>query len=137
MAFRVNGNIVIDDQTAITTTGISTSSNVNLNGSFYTTIDADGVISSGTYKPQLSPSNIKSITNSGNFILSAPDAINSTTAYSMLVYITNSGTAGTITTSGFNLVTGDVFTTTSGHVFFVYITVVGTGAKVAVVMAAQ
>lgn len=137
MAFRINGTVVIDDQSAITTTGISTASNVNLNGSFYTTIDADGTISTGTYKPQLSPSNIKSITNAGSFTLSAPDAVNSSTAYTMLVYITNSGAAGTITMSGFNQVTGDVFTTTSGHIFFVYITVFGTGAKTAVIMAAQ
>jgi hypothetical protein len=55
----------------------------------------------------------------------------------MLVYITNSGTPGTITMSGFTQVTGDVFTTTSGHIFFVYITVFGTGAKIAAIMAAQ
>jgi hypothetical protein len=41
----------------------------------------------------------------------------------MVVQITNNGSAGAITTSGFTLVTGDPFTTTDGDDFMCYVTV--------------
>lgn len=128
--------ITLDGTAGIVTPGLS-STGGNISGIFYSTIDNDGTISSGTYTPQLNTSNIKYITNSGSFTLAAPAAVNDSIAYTMLVYIVNSGTAGTITMSGFTQVTGDVFTTTSGHIFFVYITVFGGGAKIAAIMAAQ
>jgi len=128
--------VIIDGTTGITTPGI-VANDANLNGSFYSTIDDDGSISTGTYTPVLTPSNWKSISNAGAFTLAAPAGISATAAYTLIVQITNVTGAGTISTSGFTKVVGDDFTTTVGHVFFVYITVFGTGAKIASVVAAQ
>jgi hypothetical protein len=84
-----------------------------------TTADADGTISSGTYTPTPVGGNMKTITNGGAFTLAAPSAAGD---YTLVIQITNSGSAGAITMSGFNRVTGNPFTTTNGHDFFVYIT---------------
>ena len=42
--------------------------------------------------------------------------------YGSTIQITNNGTAGAITLSGFSKTTGNPFTTTNGHDFFVYVT---------------
>lgn len=110
---------------------------VALGAAFHSTFDDDGTMTTGTYTPQLVPSNWKIIRNSGNFTFAAPAIVAADQAYTMVVYVLNIGTPGTITMSGFSRVTGDSFTTTVGHVFFVYITVFGTGAKIANVVAAQ
>lgn len=90
-----------------------------LTGGYTTTADDDGTISTGTYTPTPAGGNMKRIINGGAFTLAAPAASGD---YTLVIQITNSASAGVITTSGFNKVTGDVFTTTSGHDFFVYIT---------------
>jgi hypothetical protein len=84
-----------------------------------TTADADGTISSGTYTPTPVGGNMKTITNGGAFTLAAPSAAGD---YTLVIQITNSGSAGAITLSGFNRTSGSPFTTTSGDDFFVYIT---------------
>jgi hypothetical protein len=84
-----------------------------------TTADADGTKSSGTYTPTPVGGNMKTITNGGAFTLAEPTAAGD---YTMVIQITNSGSAGAITLSGFNKTSGSPFTTTSGHDFFVYIT---------------
>jgi len=43
----------------------------------------------------------------------------------IVVQYTNDGSAGTLTTSGYDIVTGDSLTTTNGHDFFLYSTVNG------------
>lgn len=119
-------------------TGISVDGgNASITGGFFSTIDDDGTISSGTYTPTLTGGSWKSITNNGAFTLAAPAAVGSTAAFTIVVSITNGASAGAITTSGFSKVIGDSFTTTNGHAFLVYITVSGTGAKIASVVAAQ
>jgi len=40
----------------------------------------------------------------------------------MIIQVTNNGSAGTITTSGFTMVTGDPIDTTNAHKFIAYIT---------------
>jgi hypothetical protein len=84
-----------------------------------TTADDDGTISSGTYTPTPVGGNMKTITNGGAFTLAAPSAVGD---YTLVIQITNSGSAGAITLSGFSRVVGSPFTTTSGHDFFVYVT---------------
>lgn len=130
--------VTISGSTGLTTPSITVDgATASVNGGFYSSIDNDGTISSGTYTPALTPSNWKSIVNGGAFTLLAPAAVSATDAYSMVVYITNSASAGALTLSGFNRVIGDTITTTSGHSFFLFITVFGTGAKVVSVVAAQ
>lgn len=86
---------------------------------FTSTADNDGTISSGGYTPTPVGGNMKRIVNGGAFTFNDPTA---TGDYTMVVQITNDASAGAITMSGFNKVTGDAFTTTNGHDFFVYIT---------------
>ena len=78
----------------------------------------DGTKSSGTYTPSPVGGNMKRIINGGAFTLAAPTLAGD---YEMIIQITNNASAGAITTSGFNRVTG-TFTTTNGHDFFVFIT---------------
>lgn len=52
------------------------------------------------------------LSNTGNFTLEMAAHAGST-----VLYITNSGTAGSVTTSYFTYVKGDAFTTTNGHIF--------------------
>lgn len=84
-----------------------------------TTADDDGTQSSGTYTPTPVGGNMKLIVNGGAFTLAAPSAAGD---YTLVIQITNNSSAGAITMSGFNKVTGNPFTTTDGHDFFVYIT---------------
>ncbi|CAB4138423.1 hypothetical protein UFOVP330_45 [uncultured Caudovirales phage] len=131
--------IVLNGATGLTTPGISVDgATASVSGGFSSAIDSDGTFSGGTtYTPTLTPSNWKYIINGGAFTLAAPAAVDAGQAYSMIIYVLNSATAGTLTLSGFNRVVGDALTTTNGHVFFLFITVFGTGAKVVSVVAAQ
>jgi hypothetical protein len=91
-----------------------------LTGGFQYTADADGTKSSGTYTPLYAGGNVKTATNGGAHTL-APQSGNGT----LVIQYTNDGSAGSITTSGWDIVTGDSVTTTSGHDFMMYLTVVG------------
>jgi hypothetical protein len=84
-----------------------------------TTADDDGTKSSGTYTPDPAGGNMKRIVNGGAFTLAEPTAAGD---YTLVIQISNNASAGAITMSGFNKVTGNPFTTTNGHDFFVYIT---------------
>lgn len=53
----------------------------------------------------------------------APPSVGLTGCYDMYVLITNNGSAGAITTSGFTKKSGDAFTTTNGHKFLCRISV--------------
>ena len=96
----------------------------NLTAAFTGAVTNDGSKGSGTYTPTLASGGpIKRISNDGSFTL-APVSPSTNQAHVILLLITNGGAAGTITTSGFDAVTGDSFTTTSGHDFFCRIEVV-------------
>lgn len=84
-----------------------------------TTADNGGTFSSGTYTPTPVGGNMKRIVNGGAFTLAAPTVSGD---YTLVIQITNNGTAGAVTLSGFNKTLGSSFTTTSGNDFFVYIT---------------
>jgi hypothetical protein len=90
-----------------------------LTGGYTTTADDDGTKSSGTYTPDPAGGNMKRIVNGGAFTLAEPTAAGD---YTLVIQISNNASAGAITMSGFNKVTGNPFTTTNGHDFFVYIT---------------
>ncbi len=79
-----------------------------------TTADNDGTISSGTYTPTPSGGNMKYIVNNGAFTFAAPTASGD---YTLVVQMTNSASAGTVTFSGFNKTSGAALTTTSGDDF--------------------
>jgi len=92
-----------------------------LTAGFAATADADGTKTSGTYTPTTAGGNFKTATNGGAHTL-APQSEVST----IIIQYTNDGSAGTITTSGWDKVSGDSLTTTSGHDFMMYLTVIGT-----------
>jgi hypothetical protein len=91
-----------------------------LSGGYQYTTDADGTKTSGTYTPAYTGGNVKTATNGGAHTL-APQSGNGT----IIIQYTNDGSAGSITTSGWDKVSGDSVTTTSGHDFMFYLTVVG------------
>tara|TARA_R110000803_G_scaffold6465_2_gene20997 strand:- start:1594 stop:2586 length:993 start_codon:yes stop_codon:yes gene_type:complete len=91
-----------------------------LTAGFSATAADDGTKSSGTYIPATSGGNYKQIVGGGGFIL-APQ----TTVSSIVIQLTNNASAGTITTSGFDKVSGDALTTTNGNDFMLYLCVIG------------
>jgi hypothetical protein len=95
-----------------TGTLLSNASTATLGAGFAHTPDKDGTQSSGTYTPDEAGGNMKRIVNGGAFALAPP-----TNDCCIIVQITNNGSAGAITTSGFSAVFGDSFTTTNGDDF--------------------
>ena len=91
-----------------------------LTGGFQYTADDDGTKTSGTYTPAYAGGNIKVAVNGGAHTL-APQSGNGV----IIVQYTNDGSAGSLTTSGYDKVSGDTVTTTSGHDFLMTSTVVG------------
>lgn len=87
-------------------------------GRTLTAVD-DGTRTSGSYIPSPNGGNFRRIVNGGAFTLSAPVAAGD---YELTVQITNNASAGTITFSGFNRVTGDALTNTNGDDFLLVIT---------------
>jgi len=84
---------------------------------------ANGTKSSGTFTPVPANGEMQSYTNGGAHTL-APPALSGT----ILMTITNDGSAGAITTSGFGDVFGDAFTTTNAHIFMCLIIYDGTNS---------
>lgn len=76
-----------------------------------------GTKSSGTFTPDPSLGNFQHITANGAFTL-APPSSNCT----MVIEVVNGASAGAITTSGFNKVTGDTYVTTNGKYYQFFIT---------------
>jgi len=91
-----------------------------LTAGFSSTADDDGTKSSGTYTPATAGGNYKTIVGGGAFTL-APQ----TTVSTIVIQLTNNASAGTITTSGFDKVSGDALTTTNGNDFMLYLCVIG------------
>ena len=87
---------------------------------FSATTKALGTVSSGTVTLDESTGNFVSITKNGAFTL-APQ----TNPSSIVVQLTNDSSAGTITVSGYDSVTGDDLTTTNGDDFLLFSTVIG------------
>lgn len=89
---------------------------LTLTGGFAATPIDDGTKSSGTFTPTCVGGNMRRYVNGGAHTLAPP-----TDEGTMVIQITNNGSAGAITTSGFTKVSGDAFTTTDGHDFMCYI----------------
>jgi len=88
---------------------------------FSATVKALGTISGGsTVTLDESTGNFVSMTNNAAFTLSPQ-----TNPSSIVVQLTNSSSAGAITVSSFDSVTGDSLTTTNGHDFLMFSTVIG------------
>jgi len=90
-----------------------------------------GTQSSGTLTLDMGDRPLQHYTNGGAHTL-APGSVNG----SALIDITNNGSAGAITTSGFTKVAGDSFTTTNGNKFRCHVSV-GNGGSLLVVQALQ
>jgi len=91
-----------------------------LSGGFQYTAEALGDTGTSTQTLAYANGNIKTITNGGAHTLTPQ-----TGSGVIVVQYTNASDAGSITTSGYDIVTGDDFTTTNGHDFMVTSTVVG------------
>lgn len=98
---------------------LRTAGDETLTGGFAATSIDDGTKSSGTFTPTFLGGNIRRYVNGGAHTLAPP-----TGEGSMVIQVTNNGSAGAVTTSGFTKVTGDTITTTNGHDFFFDIRVV-------------
>lgn len=105
--------------------------NVALTGGATVTSKSLGTTSSGTRTLDVGDCPLQHYTNGGAHTL-APGSITG----SALIDITNNGSAGAITTSGFAKVSGDSFTTTNGHKFRCHVSV-GNGGSLLIVQALQ
>ena len=92
-----------------------------LTAGFANTIHDLGTITSGTVTPDEANGNMQKMVNNGAHVLAVP--ANDCT---LIIQVTNDSSAGTVTTSAFDIVDGDALTTTNGHDFFYYITNMGT-----------
>ena len=114
-------------------TAVTTNSNLTLNGTgtggirlgtgfgaFQQTVYDLGTNSSGTETLSAVNGNMQSGINGGAHTLAPQSELSS-----IVVQYTNNGSAGTLTTSGYTIVTGDDLTTTNGDDFMMYSTVVG------------
>lgn len=102
-----------------------------LTGGTIVTSKSLGTITTGTVTPDPGDRPLQHYTNGGAHTL-AP----SSNTGSILLDITNDGSAGTVTTSGFTKVSGDSFTTTNGHKFRCHISI-GNGGSLLQVQAMQ
>lgn len=100
----LTGDILTDAQSDVLTKG------------FGVTLHDAGTQSSGTFTPAYTDHNYQAATNGGAHVLAPP-----TTDGSYAIHYTNNASAGTITTTGFDVVTGSTLTTTNGDEFFFYI----------------
>lgn len=82
-----------------------------------------GTKSSGTYTFDPTAGSVQHCINGGAFTLAPPSSHGA-----WMLDITNNGSAGAITTSGFTKVDGDAFTTTNTHAFRCYISVGNAGS---------
>lgn len=99
-----------------------------LTASYEEGISDDGTKSSGTYTPSLASGTAsKKIVNGGAFTLAPPSPSANDVALYMTVFVTNNGSAGAITTTGFDIVTGDDFDTTNTNKFMCRISVYDIG----------
>jgi len=89
-------------------------------GAFQQTVFDLGTNASGTETLSAVNGNIQSGINGGAHTLAPQSELSS-----IVVQYTNNASAGTLTTSGYTIVTGDSLTTTNGDDFFLFSTVIG------------
>jgi FlaG/FlaF family flagellin (archaellin) len=105
--------------------------NQPLTGGVAVTSKSLGTVTTGTLTLDMGARPLQHYTNGGAHTL-APGTVNG----SALIDITNDGSAGAITTSGWTMASGDAFTTTNGHKFRCHASV-GTGGSLLIVEALQ
>lgn len=98
---------------------LTAAGNRTMTGGVDVTTTDSGTKSSGTFTPAPKTNNFQKIVNGGAFTLAPP-----ATDCSMVLKITNNGSAGAITASGFTIVKGDALDTTNGSVFVCTMTVI-------------
>lgn len=103
--------------------GLRSDTSANLTVGYTATGYSAGTKSSGTFTPDPANGALQYYTNGGAHIL-APPSTGSGDALTMVIQVTNNGSAGTITTSSFTKVTGDSLTTNNGDDFMLFITVI-------------
>jgi len=89
-------------------------------GAFQQTVFDLGTNASGTETLSAVNGNMQSGINGGAHTLAPQSELSS-----IVVQYTNNASAGTLTTSGYTIVTGDSLTTTNGDDFFLFSTVIG------------
>lgn len=94
----------------------------NLSAGYTATAYDLGTLTTGTTTPDPAHGNFQRAVNGGSFTL-APPSVGNGDSVSMTIQVTNNGSAGTITTSGFSKVTGSSLTTANGDDFMFFITV--------------
>lgn len=95
----------------------------NLTAGFTATAFNAGTKTTGTFTPDPANGNLQRYINGGAHTL-APPSTGTGNSLTMVAQMTNNGSAGALTTSGFTKVTGDSLTTTNGDDFMFHITVV-------------
>ncbi len=116
-------NYIRADGTSIDANALRSSVSKNLTAGFTATSYNAGSKSTGTFTPDPALGNFQHCTNDGAFTLAPP-----ATTCSMVIDVTNSASAGAITTSGFTKTSGDTRTTTNGNKFRLFITVGAAGS---------
>lgn len=119
--------VIGSDIQAFDAATLKSNATANLLTGFQITTTGTGNISSGTITPDPAVRGLYDYSNNGAHTL-AP----STNKGTVIVDITNTATAGAITTSGFTKVTGDAFTTTNGNKFRCFISIGAAGSHLAV-----
>ncbi len=95
----------------------------NLTAGFTGTAFNAGTKSSGTFTPAPASGNLQRAVNGGAHTL-APPSVSPGDSCQITIQYTNNGSAGTITTSGFTIVTGSSLTTVNGDDFLFFMTVI-------------
>ena len=114
------GSITLGATTSVVSIPGTLSGDMTLDSGF--TASTKTLTASTSFTVTPTGSNFQTITNGGSFTITAPSASGN---YSIVIRITNTTGAGTVTLSGFTKVTGDTFTTTSSHNFLVFVTKFG------------
>jgi len=119
-----DATIVVDADIGVSVQGydadtLKADTSDDLTVGFTATSYSAGTKSSGTFTPDPANGNFQHATNGGAHTLAAPTA---TGSYTIVIEITNNGSAGAITLSGFDVSDGDDFTTTNTDFFQVFIT---------------
>lgn len=81
-------------------------------------INGGSAVTTGTITPDPANGNLQRYINGGAHTLAAPTAAGD---YTITTQITNNGSAGAVTLSGFTKTSGDSLTTTNGHHFLLHI----------------
>lgn len=104
----------------------------NLEAGYSSSLVDLGTKSSGTLTPDVGDGAYQKYVNGGAHTLALPD-LRDGDAATLILQVTNNGSAGTITTSAYTKVTGDPLTLTNGHDFFLFVTVIGAFSNLHVV----